>query len=177
MQRVVVVGNSGSGKTTLARALADRLRAPCLELDGVFHQPNWTPLPADEFRARVATIVARPRWVIDGNYSAVREVVWPRADTVVWLDLPRARVISQVVRRTVRRGLRRQELWNGNREDLRNVLRRDRDVNIVLWSWTNHAGYRQRMTAASTDPAHAHLDFVRLRSRRQSRAWLDTVPR
>ncbi|PZS32542.1 MAG: adenylate kinase [Pseudonocardiales bacterium] len=170
-----MVGNSGSGKTTLARALADLLRAPCLELDGVFHQPNWTPLPAEEFRARVATIVAGPRWVIDGNYSAVREVVWPRADTIVWLDLPRAQVISQVVRRTVRRGLRHQELWNGNREDLRNVLRRDRDVNIVLWSWTNHTGYRQRMTAASTDPAHAHLDFVRLRSRRQSRAWLDTA--
>ena len=47
--------------------------------------------------------------------------------------------MPRVVRRTLWRGLLRTELWHGNREDLRNLLRRDPDQNVVLWSWTSHA--------------------------------------
>jgi adenylate kinase family enzyme len=93
VRRVSVVGNSGSGKSTVAAALAAALGVPHLELDGVFHQPGWEPLPADSFRAVVAAAVAGDGWVLDGNYSAVRDLVWARADTVVWLDLPRRTVM------------------------------------------------------------------------------------
>jgi len=85
VQRVSVVGTSGSGKSTLARELARRLGASWLELDSVYHLADWTPLDAAEFRARVAAVAAGERWVIDGNYSTVRDLVWARADTVVWL--------------------------------------------------------------------------------------------
>ena len=122
MRRVSVVGNSGSGKSTLATSLAVVLGVPHLELDGVFHQPGWVPLPEDEFRRAVAAAVAGDGWVTDGNYSTVRPLVWARADTVVWLDLPRRTVMRQVVWRTLRRAVTRQELWNGNRESLRNFL-------------------------------------------------------
>jgi adenylate kinase family enzyme len=175
VRRVVVIGNSGSGKTTVARALADHLDAAYLELDSLYHQPDWTPMPEEEFRAKVAEVVSGPAWVVDGNYSVIHDVVWPRADTIVWLDLPRWQVTSQVVRRTLARGLRRQELWNGNRESLRNLLRRDRDVNIVLWSWTNHSAYRARYTRALADPVNAHLTFVRLRRRSDVATLLATL--
>ena len=90
MQRVSVVGTSGSGKSTLGAALAKRLGTEFLELDSVFHQPGWVPLPDEEFRRRVGDAVAGERWVVDGNYSSkVRDIVWARADTVVWLDLPK----------------------------------------------------------------------------------------
>ena len=75
MRRVSVVGTSGSGKSTLASSLADRLGADFLELDSVFHQADWVPLPTPEFRRRVAAVVTGERWVIDGNYSKVRDVV------------------------------------------------------------------------------------------------------
>jgi hypothetical protein len=39
----------------------------------------------DVFRGRVASVVATERWVIDGNYSKVRDLVWGRAEDVVWL--------------------------------------------------------------------------------------------
>jgi adenylate kinase family enzyme len=125
MQRVSVVGNSGSGKTTIAAELARLIGAPHLELDSVFHQPGWVPLPEPEFRTRVTELIAAPRWVVDGNYSAVRDLVWSRADTVVWLDLPRWQVMRQVVGRTVRRAARRAELWNGNVEPWSNFLHLD----------------------------------------------------
>ncbi len=118
MRRVSVVGNSGSGKSTLARELALVLGVPYVELDSLFHQPGWVPLAEDEFRRVVGAAAAVDGWVMDGNYSAVRPIVWTRADTVVWLDLPRRTVMRQVVWRTVRRAVTRQELWNGNREPL-----------------------------------------------------------
>jgi adenylate kinase family enzyme len=90
-----VVGNSGSGKSTLATRLAAAIGVPHLELDSVFHQPDWTPLRTDEFRQAIGAAVAGDCWVMDGNYSAVRPLIWARADTVVWLDLPRRTVMRQ----------------------------------------------------------------------------------
>jgi adenylate kinase family enzyme len=141
VQRVAVVGASGSGKTTLARRLAADLGLPRLELDSVFHQAGWTELERPEFRARVAEFVAGDAWVVDGNYAHVRDLVLERADTVVWLRLPRRTTTGRVVRRTTGRLLLRRELWNGNRESLRNALSRDPERSIVAWAWTSHGSY------------------------------------
>jgi adenylate kinase family enzyme len=168
MRRVAVVGNSGSGKSTVGRALATRLGVPFVELDSIFHQAGWTPLPREEFRARVAGIVAGDGWVVDGNYSAVRDVVWARADTVVWFDLPRHKVMRQLTGRTLGRMLLGRELWNGNKESLRNLLSRDPEKSILVWAYRKHATYRARYAQAATDPAFGHLAFVRITSRRDA---------
>lgn len=159
-----MVGNSGSGKSTLARRLAARLGAPHVELDAIYHQPGWQELPPAEFRAAVATVVAADRWVIDGNYSEVRDLVLAEADTVVWLDLPRSVVMRRIVARTLRRVLTREELWNGNREPFANLYRWDPNRNIVRWAWTRHGVYARRFVEEAQDPGHAHIEFVRLRS-------------
>src|SRR4051794_36309959 len=104
-----MVGTSGSGKTTVGRALAARLDIPFIELDSIFHQPGWTELPEEEFRARVSDVVAGDAWVVDGNYSAVLALVWARADTVVWLDVPRTTVMRQLLPRTFGRMISRRE--------------------------------------------------------------------
>jgi adenylate kinase family enzyme len=175
MRRIALVGNSGSGKTTVGRALAAALAAPFTELDSIYHQPNWEPLPDAEFRARVAPLVAADAWVIDGNYRAVRDLVWGRADTIVWFDLPRRTVLRQVVLRTVGRGLTRRELWNGNRESLSSLVKRDPEESIIRWSWTQHAKYRDRYRAAAADRQFAHLAFVRISSRADARRLLRSV--
>lgn len=171
-----MVGNSGSGKSALARALERRLGLPWIELDAIHHEPGWTALDDASFRGRVGSLVAGPRWVVDGNYRQVRDLVWARADTVIWLDLPRRVVVRRVVWRTVRRAATRQELWNGNRERLRDVLSWEPERSIVRWSWTRHTAYRERYQAAMRDPAHAHLSFVRLRSARQVGRFLEGLP-
>ncbi|MEV4013648.1 hypothetical protein AB0J35_24400 [Nonomuraea angiospora] len=163
MRRVSVVGNSGSGKSTLAAALAGRLGVPWLELDSVFHMAGWTPRSTEEFRAEVDAFTAGDGWVVDGNYSAVRDLVWSRADTVVWIDLPRPAVMRQLLARTLRRMATGAELWNGNRESFRFLL--DKDESIIRFAWQQHAVYRERYRRAAADPANAHLDFVRVASR------------
>jgi adenylate kinase family enzyme len=170
VQRVSVVGNSGSGKTTLARQLAGRLGVAHVELDAIFHQPDWQELPAADFRAAVQEFVEQPGWVVDGNYSTVQDIVWARADTVIVLDLPRSLVMRRVARRTLGRLLLRRELWNGNREPWSNVLSVDPQRSILAWAWTRHHTYQERFAQAQVDPANAHLQFLVLHSRRDVRS-------
>ena len=151
------------------------LGASNIELDGIYHQPGWEPLDDDLFRARVAEATEATAWVVDGNYSAVREMVWERADTVVWFDLPYALVMARSVRRTVRRAVTRQELWNGNREPWSNLYSLDPRKSIIAWAATRHGVYRRRYREAEHDPRWAGLRFVRLRSQRAADAFLTEV--
>jgi adenylate kinase family enzyme len=175
VRRVSVVGSAGSGKSTLARDLAARLQVPHVELDAIFHQPGWTPLPEEEFAARVATAVAADGWVVDGNYSAVAPLVWARADTVVWIDLPRRTVLRRIVWRTLRRAAIRAELWNGNRERWRNMFSLDPQKSVIAWSWGKHNTYAERYAAAASDPANAHLAFIRIAGRDDAQRLLTSA--
>ena len=172
MQRVSVVGTSGSGKSTVASSLARLLGAPFLELDSVYHQADWEPLPASEYRARVTAAAEGKRWVIDGNYSTVRDIVWARADTVVFLDLPKRIVMRRIIARTLRRVAGRVELWNGNRERWRNLFALDKEESVIVWAWQTHSVNRARYSAAMADPLYSHLRFVRLRSPAEVRRFL-----
>ena len=168
VQRISVVGNAGSGKTTLAARVAAALGVPHLELDSVFHQPNWQPLDSEEFRAVVSEFTRAPGWVVDGNYSAVRDIVWDRADTVIWIDPPRHKVMGRLAARTFRRMVTGAELWNGNRERFRYLF--NREESIILWAWTSHHKYRARYLAAEADERNSHLEFIRVRTPAEAEA-------
>ena len=174
MRRVSVIGSSGSGKSTVARSISDQLGLRYLELDAIFHQPGWVPKPDAQFRAEVAEFVRAKHWVVDGNYTtlAVAELVWPAADTIIWLDPPRRTVMRRVIVRTLRRVITREELWNGNREPWSNLYSFKPEKNIILWAWTRFARTRAKYEALSDDGTWAHVDVRRLRSPRDVAALL-----
>jgi adenylate kinase family enzyme len=145
--RIQVVGTSGSGKSTLANAIARELALTHLELDSIYHQPNWAALPTEEFRAKVFEFASQNSWIIDGNYSKVRDILDARITHIIWLDYPRWFVMWRLVRRTLMRAVTRQELWNGNRESATSWLSRDPEQNILLWAWTTHQRNRERYQA------------------------------
>lgn len=174
LQRIAVVGTSGSGKTTLARRLARRLGVPHVELDALHWGPNWTPVPSELFRERVQQALGGTAWTVDGNYSAVRDVVWSRADTVVWLDYPLPVVMGRVTWRTLRRSATRQELWSGNRERFRAFWGRD---SIVWWALSTYHRRKREYPILFSQLEHAHLYVVRLHSPAAARRWLARLPR
>jgi hypothetical protein len=172
MRRINVVGTSCSGKTTLARELARRLGVLHVEFDALFWGPNWTPVPADEFRARLMTALGQDRWVADGGYAPVRDITWERADTIVWLDYPLRTVLARWARRTIARIRSREEFWpgTGNRESLRKALRRD---GLIWWILGTHRRRRRSFGAAMR--TRADLDWVRLRSPAEAERWLTSI--
>lgn len=173
--RFVVIGTSGAGKTTLARRIAQRLSIPHVELDALHWQPGWVEAEPAILRERVGSATRGQAWVVDGNYSKVRDIVWPRATTIIWLDYPLPLVMWRVTSRTVVRALRRQELWNGNRESVRmSFLSRD---SVILWALTSHGRRHREYSALFARPEHAHLDVLRHRSPRQTETWLAMISR
>jgi len=170
--RVSVIGCSGAGKTTFGRALAVRLGVVFIELDSIFHQADWTPLPEAAFQARVRDAVRSDGWVVDGNYGAVRPIVLERATTVVWLDYSRPRVMQQVIRRSVARAVTRRELWNGNREHPREWIKADHPIR---WAWSQHGPKRAEYAARFREPGYAHLEVQRFQRPSVAGVWLRSI--
>ncbi len=170
-RRIAVVGTSGSGKTTLARRLAQRLGVTHVELDSLHWGPDWTPTPRDPFREQVTKALSSEAWTTDGNYGAVRDIIWARADTVVWLDYSLPVVMGRVIWRTIRRSVLREELWNENRERFREAfLARD---SIILWALTSYGRRKREYPVLFDQPEFAHLQVVHLRSPRATEEWLE----
>lgn len=168
--RINVVGTTGSGKTTVARAIADRLGMEHIELDALFWKPDWGETPDEEFLPSVDEATRGDRWVLDGNYSRTRPIVWPRVDTVVWLDYSFARVFGQLLRRTIRRAITKEPMWGGCVENPR--LAFFSRESILLWCLQTYWKRRRNYPAILNKPEHRHLTVIRLRNRRQTTQWL-----
>lgn len=176
--RVNVVGLSGSGKSTLARHLSDVLRAEYVEMDRLYHGPNWTEPTRTEFRERIAHVIQGDRWVLDGNYHGKTfDLKWERATLIVWVNTPFFKNMWRSTRRAIQRAWTQEEIWpgTGNRESFRmSFFSRD---SVVLWALTNYRKIQQRYSAVRTDPEWAHIRFIELRRQQDIVKFVDHVKR
>ena len=171
--RIVLIGTTGAGKTTMARKIAEALNIPHIEFDAIGHGPNWTETPDDLFRERLRLQLQGDRWVGDGNYGIARDIVWPRATMVGWLDYPIIVVMWRLFWRTIRRAVFRQELWHGNRERIWwHFCSRH---SLFLWAMRTHWQRRRTIPQALGHPEHVHLELVHLRSPKAAHQWLLTL--
>lgn len=167
LERIVVFGTTGSGKSTLARRLSERLGLPYFETDALHWNPGWIPTPELEFRARVEKATEGPRWVTEGNYSAIRDILLSRADTAIWLDYPFPLVFSRLLKRTLRRVIHREAICNGNYETWQQTFSRD---SILLWAFKSH--WRKKRQYPDLWRRYPHLTVLRFASSSQTEAWL-----
>jgi adenylate kinase family enzyme len=176
-QRMLVIGTTGSGKTSLARALSDLSGLPHIELDLLRYEDDWREVPIADFRERVIAIAQTDLWIIDGNYAAVREPTWSRAQLVVWMDYSLPTVLRRLLVRTVRRLATAANIGNGNRERLGRLLSRQ---SIFLWAVRSHFPLRKEYEMAIAARRSNPPLIVRLRSPNETRIWLaqlrDTAP-
>ena len=172
LRRVVVLGVTGSGKTTAGARIARALEAHHVELDALYWGPAWTAAEPSVFRERVrAAVAGRERWVTDGGYATlVMDITWAQADAIVWLDFPLWLTMWRLVRRTVGRIVRRQELWAGNRESIRSqFFSKD---SLFTWAWTTHRKYRVSYPEHFSRPELAGVWVLRFRQPRAYNAWV-----
>jgi adenylate kinase family enzyme len=159
----------------MARNIAAHTGGPYIELDALHWGPNWTAVPTELLRERVELAVQSEKWVIDGNYRVVRDILWPRATTVVWLDYPFRVVAWRILVRTLNRSIRRIELWNGNRESLRTAfLSRN---SVLLWMLQTHGKLRREYQALFSRTEYSHLTLIHIQTPRQAREWLSDLPK
>ncbi|MFC1420113.1 AAA family ATPase [Streptacidiphilus cavernicola] len=172
MERVLVAGSTGAGKTTLARALAGRLGIPFHEMDALaITGPGWQDNP--RLFEDVSRISAEQSWIFDSlGYPEVRDLLWSRADTVVWLDYSRPVVMRRVLRRSAARTLLRRRVFGGNVETAGSWFSADHPAR---WAWSQYANRRAEIAARSADPRFAPLDVVHLGTPRAAQAWQRTV--
>ena len=173
-ERIVILGRTGSGKTTLGRELAASIGVPHVELDALYFGPNFSTVPLSLLRERTSAAIAGHCWVTDGNKSAVRDLVWPRADTVVWLEYPLVVSLWRLGKRALRRTsmLKAQDVEGGHASLPGQLVSGTKGVLTALRS---HRGQRREYPLLFAEPQNQHLAVVRLRSPRATRDWLARV--
>ncbi|MFK7820157.1 MAG: adenylate kinase, partial [Planctomycetaceae bacterium] len=177
LQRVNVVGTSGSGKSTFAKRLAELLDSPYVEMDQLYHKPNWGESTPEELVRKLDEALTPDRWILDGNYhSKSFKTKWSRATSIIWLDMSFTRTATQALGRAIKRIRTKKELWpgTGNRETFRKTfLSRD---SVLLWTLTSYHRVRARYSAVEKERGEFNeIRFIRLRGRAASAAFLQEV--
>lgn len=170
MQRIIIVGTSGSGKTTLANTLAQTLHIPHIELDALHWEPNWREAEPEVFRQRVTTATDQSTWVCDGNYGSkgLREIIWRRADTLLWLDYSRWVILGRITKRTLSRAITQEPMWHNNRETWRRALSAD---SMIVWSMQTYNRRKKLIGEALQQPEYAHLQVFRFTTPQEAEGW------
>jgi adenylate kinase family enzyme len=173
--RVVVIGVTSSGKSTLAESLADRFDMQFIELDALHWEPGWQGAPLQVFRERVERAVQGEKWIVTGNYHVVRDLVWTKAEAVIWLDYAFPTVFWQLTRRTFKRWWTRELLWGTNYESITTHFKLWSKDSLFHWLVRTYGRRKREIPMLLSLPEHQHLDLIRLKHPRETQAWLKTL--
>jgi adenylate kinase family enzyme len=174
-KRIVVVGTTSSGKSTLAERLAEKFGCDFVELDALHWEPNWQEAPLEVLRQRVERANQAPAWVVAGNYHIVRDIVWRRAEAIIWLDYPFRIVFSRLWRRTWRRWWYQEELWNGNRESIWTHFKLWSQESLFHWLFKTYWRRKREVPMLLSLPEHKHLKLIRFDHPRNTEEWLNSL--
>ncbi len=175
-KRVAIIGTSGSGKTTLGIQIAEKTRIPYVDIDSLNWQAGWQTTPLEEFREKVERTLTRHEvWICGGNYSKVRDIIWGRADTILWLDYPLPTIMTQLCKRTLHRILFQEDLWaTGNIETWqKQFLSRE---SLFLWVLKTRPRHHREYPKLFASPEYQHIKTIRFYSPQQTENWLRNLP-
>ena len=171
-QRIVIIGSTSSGKSTLAQQLAKRFNLNFIDLDALHWEPNWQEAPLEVFRERVSLAVQVPAWVVAGNYHIVRDLIWPHAEAIIWLDYSLPVIFSRLWNRTWRRWWSQEELWNGNRENIWTHFKLWSPESLFHWLFKTYWRRKCEYPMLLSQPEHQHLKLIQFKHPKEADEWL-----
>ena len=174
-RRIIVIGVTSAGKSTLAEQLAAKLGLNFIELDALHWEPNWVGAAPEVFRQRVMDAIAAPGWVIAGNYSLTRDLTWPRAEAVVWLDYPLRTVFWRLLTRTLRRWWTRELLWGTNRDNLWHHFKLWSQESLFHWLFKTYWRRKREIPHFLARPEYAHLKLIHFKTPQETENWLNSL--
>jgi adenylate kinase family enzyme len=177
-KRLVVVGVTSSGKSTLAERLARRFDLDYIELDALHWEPNWQAAPLEVFRQRVERAIQAEKWIVAGNYHVVRDLIWPQAEAIIWLDYSMGRVFWQLTQRTFKRWWTQELLWGTNREPLLNHLKLWSNESLFHWLFKTYWRRKREYPMLLSQPEYCHLILIRFKNPKETEQWFKSlIPR
>ena len=175
-RRIIVIGTAGSGKSTLAEKLSEKLGLEYIELDALYWLPGWNHVSEDEFRTRVELATRPSAWAIAGNYSPARDMSWPRAEAVIWLDYSLGTVFWQLWRRTWSRWWTRELLWGTNYERLLPQFKIwSAQDSLFHWLFKTYWRRRREYPQLLALPEYAHLKLYRFKDPKETEGWFQSL--
>ncbi len=174
-QRIVVIGTTSSGKSTLAKILAEKMGGDYIELDALYWEPNWVEAKVEVFRERVETATSSQVWVVAGNYRRVRDLIWPKAQAVIWLDYSLPLLFWRLLTRTIRRWATQEELWNGNRETFWWHFKFWSEESLFHWLFKTYWRRKREIPVLLSLEEHAHLKVFHFQTPQETEDWLGNI--
>lgn len=101
-KRVLILGSGGAGKTTFTQKFAAKTQLPVFHLDALHWKPNWTAPDKTSWHHQVQDLVAQEQWILDGSYSGTLDLRLPRAQLIIYLDIPNWRCVWNIVKRRIK---------------------------------------------------------------------------
>ncbi|MDP8238758.1 MAG: hypothetical protein P9X24_06695 [Candidatus Hatepunaea meridiana] len=171
--RAVIIGSSCSGKTTLAKAIGKRTGIKHLELDAVSWLPNWESRDTNDLRRLVEIEVQKENWIIDGNYTILNDIIWSKATTILWLNLPFYLIFYRAITRTIGRIFTKEELFSGCYETFcQSFFTKD---SIIWWVITTWRKKRNQYRQIFDNPTNMNIDYIEIRSPGETEQLIENI--
>jgi len=172
MKRISIIGIPGTGKTTLSNELSTRLKIPTYELDGIVWRDTGIA-SIEDFRSATDIITCCETWIVDGTYTKLRDLIWSRCDTVIWLDYSLSLIVWRITKRNIIRMVKRHKLWDGHYMTLsRGFFAADSVLRSAIRKWLNH---RRKYEALLQQSEYSHVSILRFKKPKDTAIWLESL--
>jgi adenylate kinase family enzyme len=168
-KRTIIFGSTGIGKTTMVKRIADEFSIPVIDIDTLRREAGKSESPEQVFSFLVADRVRGETWIIDGSYTSVQDILWSRAEAIVWLDFSFGVFLSRLIKRSLYRIFIRKK--SEKPVKARNQPASERAGNYLRAILTGKQR-RERYFATLYNSKHTHLHIIRLTSPEDATLWL-----
>jgi adenylate kinase family enzyme len=169
-KRTIIFGSTGIGKTTLVKRIAEEFSLPVIDIDSLRREAGKSDAPDETFSHLVMESVKEDIWIIDGSYTSVQDVIWPRAEAIVWLDFSFGIFLSRLIKRSLYRIFIRKKSEKPIKA--RNQAASERAGTYLRAIFTGKQR-RQRYFATLYNAKNVHLHIIRLSDPEEVQLWLD----